>query len=118
MNEIYKVFIVLQDDSSTFVYGLIPEAVLCIKASNEKARLASYTLLVVIGEALQRWHTDISTDDIVREFLKVVLAGLAGSPSLVYCTLLVSYTFYYDNVWLGFKDLLSSRNYIPKKQYS
>ena len=78
-----------QDDSSSFVYGLIPEAVLCIKASNEKARSASYTLLVVIGEALQRWHTDISTDDIVREFLKVVLAGLAGSPSLVYCTLLV-----------------------------
>ena len=80
----------LQDDSSSFVYGLIPEAVLCIKASNEKARSASYTLLVVIGEALQRWHTDISTDDIVREFLKVVLAGLAGSPSLVYCTLLVN----------------------------
>lgn len=72
------------------MYGLIPEAVLCIKASNEKARSASYTLLVVIGEALQRWHTDISTDDIVREFLKVVLAGLAGSPSLVYCTLLVN----------------------------
>jgi hypothetical protein len=47
-------------------------------------------LLVVIGEALQRWHADLSTDDIVREFLKVVLAGLAGSPSLVYCTLLVS----------------------------
>ena len=81
----------LQDDNSKFVYGLIPEAVLCIKASNEKARSAAYTLLVVVGEALQRWHTDLSTDDIIREFLKVVLAGLAGSPSLVYCTLLVSY---------------------------
>jgi hypothetical protein len=59
------------------------------KFCNTYCRSASYTLLVVIGEALQRWHTDLSTDDIIREFLKVVLAGLAGSPSLVYCTLLV-----------------------------
>ena len=86
---IFDLFFFFQDDNSKFVYSLIPEAVLCIKASNEKARSAAYTLLVVIGEALQRWHTDLSTEDIVREFLKVVLAGLAGSPSLVYCTLLV-----------------------------
>jgi hypothetical protein len=29
-----------------FVYKIVPEAVLCIKATNEKARQGSYTLLV------------------------------------------------------------------------
>ena len=47
----------LREDQSDFVHAVVPEAVLCIKATNEKARNSSYTLLVVIGEALQRWSS-------------------------------------------------------------
>ena len=38
------------DDQEEFVYKVIPEAILCVKAVNEKARSGSFTLLVVIGE--------------------------------------------------------------------
>ena len=40
----------LDDDQEEFVYKVIPEAILCVKAVNEKARSGSFTLLVVIGE--------------------------------------------------------------------
>ena len=36
-----------------FLFKIVPEAILCVKAANEKARSGSYTLLVVIGETLQ-----------------------------------------------------------------
>ena len=40
----------LDNDQEEFVYKVIPEAILCVKAVNEKARSGSFTLLVVIGE--------------------------------------------------------------------
>ena len=35
---------------TTFVKTIVPEAVLCVKAVNEKARAAAYDLIAVIGE--------------------------------------------------------------------
>ena len=40
----------LDENQEQFVYKVIPEAILCVKATNEKARSGSFTLLVVIGE--------------------------------------------------------------------
>ena len=91
----------LESDQTDFAYKILPEAILCIKATNEKARASSYTLLIVICEALQRWQKATkSMDAIVKDFLKEVFAGLAGNPTVVHCTLLGITRVYYE-----FKDI-------------
>ena len=40
----------LDENQEQFVYKVIPEAILCVKAANEKARSGSFTILIVIGE--------------------------------------------------------------------
>ena len=91
----------LEDDHTEFAYKIVPETVLCIKATNEKARSSSYSLLIVICEALQRWQKSTkSMDTIVKDFLKEIFAGLAGNPTVVHCTLLAITRIYYE-----FKDV-------------
>ena len=89
----------LEEDHTQFVYKIVPEAVLCIKATNEKARTGSYTLLVVIGEALQRWKEG-ELDLVVKDYLQVILAGLAGNPTTIHCTILAMTRIFYE-----FKDI-------------
>ena len=87
----------LENDHTDFAYKIVPEAILCIKATNEKARSSSYTLLIVICEALQRWQKATKTmDAIVKDFLKEIFAGLAGNPTVVHCTLLGITRIYYE----------------------
>jgi len=93
----------LREDQSDFVHAVVPEAVLCIKATNEKARNSSYTLLVVIGEALQRWSSssgeDSSTNDldsVLKNYMQVILAGLAGNPTVINCTILAITRIFYE----------------------
>lgn len=86
----------LSDDSSDFVYKIVPEAILCIRATNEKARLGSYTLLVVICEALQRWRKEEPIGNIVKDYMQVMLAGLAGGPTQVHCTLLAITRIFFE----------------------
>ena len=91
----------LEGNHTDFAYKILPEAILCIKATNEKARTNAYTLLIVICEALQRWqNTTKSMDEIVKDFLKQIFAGLAGNPTVVHCTLLAITRIYYE-----FKDV-------------
>ena len=80
------------------MHQIVPEAVLCIKATNEKARNGAYTLLVVIGEALQRWTASDSerTDVVVKDYMKVILAGLAASPTVINCTILAITRIFYE----------------------
>ena len=49
-----------------FALAVIPEAVLCIRAVNKKARIAAFTLLVAVGEALQRWGQESQDTDQVN----------------------------------------------------
>merc|ERR1719312_1812124 len=88
----------LKEDHTDFVHQIVPEAVLCIKATNEKARNGAYTLLVVIGEALQRWTASDSerTDVVVKDNMKVILAGLAASPTVINCTILAITRIFYE----------------------
>ena len=70
-----------------FLYKIVPEAILCVRAANEKARSGSYTLLVVIGETLQKWRSQDQIDTVIKDYMKVILAGLAGGPTMIHCTL-------------------------------
>ncbi|CAB4066317.1 RRP12 [Lepeophtheirus salmonis] len=81
-----------------FATSIIPEAVLCIKAVNEKARSGAYVLLVSIGESLVRWSSDI--DEALKKYLTVLLAGLAGNTMTIHCSLLAITRIFYE-----FKDV-------------
>ena len=50
---------------------------LCIRAVNGKARSAAFTLLVAVGEALQRWNTTSDSDEVISRYMASMLAGLA-----------------------------------------
>ena len=78
-----------------FALSIIPEAVLSIRAVNSKARAAAYSLLIVVGEALQRW-TPGSQDSVVRRYMAALLAGLAGNPGLIHCTVLAVSRIYFQ----------------------
>jgi len=91
----------LEQPNVEFALSVIPEAVLSIRAVNSKARAAAFSLLIVVGEALQRWTTpSTSQDSIVRRYMAALLAGLAGNPGLIHCTVLAVSRIYFQ-----FRDL-------------
>ena len=49
--------------------SVIPEAVLSIRAvnTNSKARAEAFSLLIVVGEALQRWTPPLASQDSLTE---------------------------------------------------
>ncbi|CAH1156050.1 unnamed protein product [Phaedon cochleariae] len=69
------------DHESKLIKSVIPEAVLCCKDINEKCRATAYELLNTIG-------TRLMEQDKMQEFVTMVVAGLAGSPQLMSCTVL------------------------------
>ena len=85
----------LQEPHPDFVLSVVPEAVLSIRAVNSRARAAAFSLLIVGGEALQRWSPDQDPDTTVRSFMGAVLAGLAGAPNMVHCTILAISRIYF-----------------------
>ena len=90
----------LTDPHPDFVLSVIPEAVLSIRAVNGRARTAAFSLLIVVGEALQRWSSDQENSDaVVRKFMGAVLAGLAGTPRMIHCSILAISRIYFQ-----FKD--------------
>jgi len=90
----------LQEPNYDFVYASIPEAVLCIRSVNQKARESAFGLLTTIGEAVLRWETD-HQDEAVRKFLNQVMVGLAGTPTLINCTILAV-----SRIFFQLKDIL------------
>lgn len=67
---------------------MLPEAVLCTREVNEAARKAAYDLIVSMCEANIAWKGDSDLSDSLLDFLSLVVAGLAGSPHMVHCTIL------------------------------
>ena len=45
----------LEDVHMDFLTAVVPEAILCTKETGERPRLAAYTLLVEIGNAVMKW---------------------------------------------------------------
>jgi len=87
----------LQESHIDFALAVIPEAVLSIRAVNKKAREAAFSLLIVVGEALQRWSPNSETQDsVVRRYMSALLAGLAGNPGLIHCTILAVSRIYFQ----------------------
>ena len=82
----------LDGSSEHFVAGVLPEAVLCCKEHNEKSRAAAFRLIVRIGETLSRWASEAgeTPQDAVCKYMKLLLAGLTGSPKLIAGTLLAT----------------------------
>lgn len=87
----------LPQKKANILVEIVPEAVLCVKDINERCRQAAFALLHELGLAMFRWQEeeDVSNVDIVaqehkvmKDFLTVLLAGLAGSPQLTSATLL------------------------------
>ena len=69
---------------------------LCIRAVNGKARSAAFTLLVAVGEALQRWNSTSDSDEVISRYMASMLAGLAGNPGLIHCTVLAVSRIYFQ----------------------
>jgi len=89
----------LKDPSHEFAYSSIPESILCIRAVNKKARESAYVLLICVGEAVLRWAED-NKDEALRDYMNQVMVGLAGTPTLIHCTILGISRIYYQ-----FKDI-------------
>merc|ERR1719481_942765 len=87
----------LEEPHVDFALSVIPEAVLSIRAVNSKARAAAFTLLVGVGEALRRWsQADNSMDQVITQYMSCLLAGLAGNPGLIHCTVLAVSRIYFQ----------------------
>lgn len=78
----------LSEPQSAFIKAVVPEAILCTKVVGERARAAAYSLLVEIAKTLIRWNPDRSEQDVLSEYVGLLLAGLAGSPQMISGTLL------------------------------
>ncbi|XP_052226276.1 RRP12-like protein isoform X6 [Dreissena polymorpha] len=97
-----NIFQVLESRQDEFLLAVVPEAILCTKEIAEKARAASYALLVEMGNSCIRWSGG-ETDCALEEYFKMVMAGLAGSPQMIGATLLALTRIMYQ-----FKDQMSS----------
>jgi ribosomal RNA-processing protein 12 len=51
---------------------------------------------VVIGETLQKWRAEDEVGDVIKDYMTVVLAGLAGGPTMIHCSLLAITRIYYQ----------------------
>ncbi|KAJ8983810.1 hypothetical protein NQ317_008936 [Molorchus minor] len=69
------------DHESKLIRSVIPEAVLCCKDINEKCRAVAYEVLNTIGNLLMK-------HDKMQEYVTMVIAGLAGPPQMISCTIL------------------------------
>ncbi|CAH1969238.1 unnamed protein product [Acanthoscelides obtectus] len=69
------------DHDSKLIKSVIPEATLCCKDINQKCRQTAYELLNAVGNTLM-------AHDSMREFVGLVIGGLAGTPHMMSCTVL------------------------------
>ncbi|KAK6185603.1 hypothetical protein SNE40_007802 [Patella caerulea] len=93
----------LEKKQMNFVMTVLPEAILCTKEVGGRARSAAYSLLITIGDAMIRWRKDKSEEDVIYEYIKLILAGLAGGQDMVSSSL-----FALTRVFYQYKDKIPS----------
>ncbi|KAK7790254.1 hypothetical protein R5R35_001055 [Gryllus longicercus] len=81
---------------------IIPEAVLCCKDNNEKCRESAFSLLILIGDTLERLSDKNKTESL-EEYISLLMAGLSGPATLVSATLLALGKVIYE-----YKDVMSN----------
>nr|CAG4640604.1 EOG090X00E0 [Eulimnadia texana] len=90
MRSLNRLLLMLAEDSSeqhrVFLQQVVGEAVLGVKEIGAKARTAAYTLLVTIGQTLQKWSS-ISPQETLKEYVVLLLTGLRGSATEISATL-------------------------------
>lgn len=80
-----------------FSFILNQQAILCTKEVAEKARSAAYNLLVEMGKAVGRWSAaGGSNESAIMGYFELVMAGLAGSPHMLSCTVLAITRIIYE----------------------
>uniref|UniRef100_A0A8W8IGX0 Uncharacterized protein n=1 Tax=Magallana gigas TaxID=29159 RepID=A0A8W8IGX0_MAGGI len=89
-----NIFKFLPEEQKDFLLAVVPEAILCTKEIGEKARSASYLLLVEMGRAKIRWNKD--ENGALEDYFQMVMAGLGGSPQMVSSTLLALTRILYE----------------------
>ncbi|KAK3918716.1 RRP12-like protein [Frankliniella fusca] len=89
----------LPAERANILKEIVPEAVLCVKDINERCRQSAFALLHELGLAMYRWNEEKQNDNddedlceqnhtVIKDFLALILAGLAGSPQMTSATLL------------------------------
>ncbi len=80
------------DEYFRFAKDILPEAILCIRSLNKKARDSSVELIKSIGNALLAWGRrgdgDGTEEASVDQFIQLLSAGLGGDATLIRCSLL------------------------------
>ena len=66
--------------------------------------MASYSLLVSLGNTLLRWYGDQGKEEVMKQYFEMIMAGLAGSPHMVTCTVMALTRILYE-----FKGILWSK---------
>lgn len=92
-----------RDKWEPFLRQVVAESVMCLgKQKSTATRKAAFAVITEIGNTIKRLE-ECSPEDTVRHSLKLLLAGLVGSPSLAANTILAITALAYT-----FKDLMPS----------
>ncbi|KAK2824260.1 hypothetical protein Q5P01_021435 [Channa striata] len=76
----------LNEEHKDFIISLLPEVIICTKEVSVGARKNAYNLLVEIGKTFVRFYGN--TKDALEQYLILVYTGLAGSVTMITCTVL------------------------------
>ncbi|XP_028651485.1 RRP12-like protein [Erpetoichthys calabaricus] len=89
----------LNQEHSDFIKALLPEVIVCTKEVSVGARQSAYMLLVEIGKAYMRFHSNAK--DALNNYLEMIYIGLTGSVTMISCTILALTRLVYE-----FKDFM------------
>ncbi|KAL0280180.1 UNVERIFIED_CONTAM: hypothetical protein PYX00_001552 [Menopon gallinae] len=66
---------------------IIPEAIICCRDINQRTRMFAFRLLEQMFVLCRKW-SDKEEADIIRDYVNMIIGGLAGTPTLVSATVL------------------------------
>lgn len=76
----------LSSEHKEFLKSILPEVILCTKASHVKAKAAAVNLIEEIGNAYIYFESS-PKEECVAQYAQLMMAGLAGSPHMISATL-------------------------------
>ncbi|XP_066963061.1 RRP12-like protein [Macrobrachium rosenbergii] len=92
-----------EEKLNEFLQQVVGESVMCCgKSLSTSVRKAAFLLISEVGGTIQK-HTGCTGEETVRRCIKMLLAGLAGSPMLASNTILAITSLAYQ-----YKDIVSS----------